>query len=750
MSGTGFRARTIRQRITVVIAAASIAGLLLATIAVTAYDTRTFRPRALRDATTLTAILQANAIPTLLFDDPGAARENLATLRNRPEIAAGELFRADGSPFASYRRAGAPAPPGPPRAGSRFDDRRLFLTTALSSDGRTLGWLRLTYDLPTLGQRLPQYATVAAVVLTAVVTTALLILTTLGLTVAGPLRSLAETVGRLTETRDLTLRVPQTAPDEIGALTAAFNRMLETLQGRDAALEAGAAALRESEARLRLALGAAEMQTWAIRLPGARGDGREPEADDALTRLLADVHPEDRPAVELAVAEAMERGRGLEVEFRVLRGEQERTIALRGQALADPEGAVIRLLGVSQDVTDRRRLERQLLQSQKMEAIGNLAGGIAHDFNNLLTGMLGYLAFVQRKLPADTQLRADVDQVERAARRAAALTSQLLSYARRQMIMPSLVDLGASVRGLEPMLRRLIGEQVAVTSDLEPDLWLTRVDPGQLEQVVVNLAVNARDAMPGGGRLTITTRNVVLDPAEAGRLEVAPGEFVRLTVADTGTGIAPEHAGRIFEPFFTTKPQGQGTGLGLAVCYGIVKQAGGELTVQTEPGHGSAFIAFLPRAPAEPVPAAPALDEMVGGRETILLAEDDAAVREMAARTLREVGYQVLEAEDGLDAVRVAGEHADRIHLLLTDVVMPGKGGGALGSELRRSRPELPVLFISGYPDDITVQRGVAEAEAPLLAKPFTPGDLCRAVRRVLGPGSQGAPDPPAARALAE
>jgi CheY-like chemotaxis protein len=305
------------------------------------------------------------------------------------------------------------------------------------------------------------------------------------------------------------------------------------------------------------------------------------------------------------------------------------------------------------------------------------------------------------------------------------------------MIVPSLVDLDASLRGLEPMLRRLIGEEVTIASDLAPGLWLTRVDPGQLEQVVINLAVNARDAMPQGGRLTIATRNRVLEADQTGRLQLEPGEYVELSVTDTGTGISPEHLEHIFEPFFTTKPQGQGTGLGLAVCYGLVKQAGGELAVETEPGRGSTFTVLLPRAAPGDVPAAPALDERLGGTETILLAEDESMVREMAARSLREVGYDVLEAEDGPSASRLAGEHTGTIHLLLTDVIMPGQSGGALAIEMRKTRPDLRVLFMSGYPDDTLVQRGVLTAEVPLLGKPFTAGGLLRAVRQVLGP------DPP-------
>jgi signal transduction histidine kinase/ActR/RegA family two-component response regulator len=686
----------------------------LAALAVTGYDLATFRPRAVRDASTPAAFLGSNTVPTLLFNDSVAARENLATLRHRPEIGAAAVYRRDGSVFASYLRAGeATLRSGRPSGESVvFERGRLVLTSALASDNQPLGWLRLAYDLPTLPQRLPQYAVVVALVLIGIGSTALLLLTALGRYVATPLRGLAHALGRLTETRDLTVRVPQDAQDEIGSLTAAFNRMLDTLQERDAAL-------RQSEARLRLALTAADMETW----------GGEPAT--ALARLLAAAHPDDRAAVEQAVAQAVAANSTLEIEFRALRDASERVIALRGQAFGDGSGAAPQLMGVLQDVTGRRRLEQQLLQSQKMEAIGNLAGGIAHDFNNLLTGMLGYLAFVRQRLPAASPLAADVDQVERAARRAAALTSQLLSYARRQMVVPTVVDMNQSVRALEPMLARLLGEGVNVATELEPALWPARVDPGQLEQVIVNLAVNGRDAMPAGGRLTLATRNVVL-AAAAERPDLPAGEYAELAVTDAGTGIAPDIIGRIFEPFFTTKPLGQGTGLGLSVCYGIAKQAGGDLAVESHPGQGSTFRMLLPRAAEVPRQGEPTDEDVVGGHETILLVEDDIAVRELAGRALRDAGYWVLEADDGPAAITLAGEHPGTIDLLLTDVVMPQQSGGVLAAELRRTRPSLPVLFMSGYPDDVMVRRGVLVSEAPFLGKPFTPGELRRAARRAI------------------
>jgi signal transduction histidine kinase/ActR/RegA family two-component response regulator len=710
-----YRDWSIRRKIALLIAAASVTGVALAAIAVTAYDLTTFRHRAVRDAATFAAILGSNTVPALLFNDSSAARENLATLEHRPEFAAAAVYRPNGSPFAAYQRPGAsPLAASPPfTAGVVTDPDHLVLTTALQSDDQTIGWLRLRYDLPTLLQRLPQYAVVATVVVMAVGTTAVLLLTALSRLVAVPLRGLARTFGRLTETRDLTLRVPQHASDEMGALATAFNRMLDTLQERDAALQ-------RSEARLRLALAAAQMETWGGDAPSS-----------ALAELVRRVHPDDRAAVQQTMDQALAAGSSVEIEFRSMREREERITALRGQAVKDSDGTS-HLVGVALDVTDRRRLERQLLESQKMEAIGNLAGGIAHDFNNLLTGMLGYLTFARKALPPDSPVAADVEQVERAAKRAAALTSQLLSYARRQMVSPSVLDMNESVRTLEPLLRRLLGETVTVTIAITEPLRRVRIDAGQLEQVIVNLAINARDAMPEGGTLTLATRTVTVGAADAVRRGLAAGDYVELAAMDTGTGIPSDIVDRIFEPFFTTKPQGQGTGLGLSVCYGIAKQAKGDLWVETTVGKGSTFRLLLPSVatPATSATADPSGDT-AGGTETILLVEDDAAVRELAARALREAGYRVLEAENGPAAIAVAGATLGTIDLLLTDVVMPGQSGGALASELRGTRPSLPVLFISGYPDD-TVRSGVVDSEASFLAKPFAPGDLRLAVRKAV------------------
>jgi signal transduction histidine kinase/ActR/RegA family two-component response regulator len=718
-----FASRPIRQKVAILIAFASAFGLLLAALALLLYDITTFKPRVLRDATTQAELVRLNTLPALTFDDSAAAAENLAALAARREIATAAIFRADGRLFAAYKRPGTLelSSRPPTEAGAVFAGGRLILTERLLNEGQPIGWLRMQYLLPGVGDRLIQYAVIGLVVLLALLTAGVLLLDMLGRSVSQPLLALAGATRSITERRDFRVRVPAGMGDEIGTLSAAFNEMVATVQRHEQALQ-------ESEARLRLALEAASLATWMVDLTS------DPSAHRSL---LAPVHPDDRPEVERTMTDAIASGTRFEVEFRQA-GAPERWTALRGQAVLGEDGRPIRVVGVAQDITTRRQLELQLLQAQKMEAIGNLAGGIAHDFNNLLTGMIGYLRFIHRGLPPGSLVRADVEQVEQAANRAAALTSQLLAYARRQMVVPTLLNLNTSITALEPMLRRLLGEDVEIVTALDASLATTRIDPGQFEQVVVNLAVNARDAMPNGGTLRISTTNTYVEPgAKPATGELRPGAYVKLTVSDTGTGMTPEVMQRIFEPFFTTKGPGQGTGLGLAMCYGIIKQAEGHIEVSSEPGRGSTFTVYLPRAVdrAAPAPDQPRpLDDepVVGGTETVLLAEDESSVRGLAARALREAGYTVLEAAGSPAAEWMAAQHEGTIDLLVTDVVMPTFNGRELAQRVCRSRPGLRVLYISGYAADAAVRRGVLEEGAPFLAKPFTPADLTRAVRRVL------------------
>jgi signal transduction histidine kinase len=385
---------------------------------------------------------------------------------------------------------------------------------------------------------------------------------------------------------------------------------------------------------------------------------------------------------------------------------------------------------------DRQALEAQLLQSQKMEAVGQLAGGVAHDFNNMLTVISGYSAILLETLDAADPNRGDIEEIRGAAERAAGLTRQLLAFSRKQVLQPRVVDLNSEViTGLEKMLRRLIGEDIELVTSLDGHLGLVNADPGQLEQVIVNLAVNARDAMPDGGRLVIETANMELGAEHAGRhIGVKAGRYVMLAVTDTGSGMKPETMARMFEPFFTTKEQGKGTGLGLATVYGIVKQSGGDIWVYSEPGHGTSFKIYLPLVEEPKSAAVPASTKAhdYAGTETILLVEDDETLRLLARRILQSRGYTVLEARDGEQALAICGQPATRIDLVATDAVMPKMNGRVLAERLATLRPRLRVLFMSGYTDDDMLRRGIMDPRMAFLQKPFTPEGLAKKVREVL------------------
>ncbi len=391
---------------------------------------------------------------------------------------------------------------------------------------------------------------------------------------------------------------------------------------------------------------------------------------------------------------------------------------------------------ILRDISEKRRLEAQLLQSQKMEGIGRLAGGVAHDFNNLLMGIFNYLTLATRKLEADHPALAPLEHVKEAAERAASLTRQLLIFARKQVVRPTVLAPGDVVSGLAPMLQRLIGEDVKLRTVVAGNAGKVLADSSQLEQIVMNLALNARDAMPSGGTLTIEISNIRLDEAYCrNRVGATPGPHVMLAVTDTGTGMTPDVLSRLFEPFFTTKPPGKGTGLGLATCHGIVEQSGGHIAVYSEPGRGTSFKVFLKRivdASAEDTSVEVDPETPRGGIETILLVEDNAMVRDLAVDALREAGYHVLLAEDGLEALRLASAHPQPIDLLVTDVVMPEMSGVALAERLTAERPGLRVIFMSGYTDETIAHHGVEKGSSVFLSKPFMTDTLLVKVREVL------------------
>jgi signal transduction histidine kinase/ActR/RegA family two-component response regulator len=400
------------------------------------------------------------------------------------------------------------------------------------------------------------------------------------------------------------------------------------------------------------------------------------------------------------------------------------------------------------DTTERRALESQLLQAQKMEAVGRLAGGIAHDFNNMLTAVMSYSDLLLQDLALTDPRREDVAEIASAARRAASLTRQLLAFSRQQVLQSWALDLNATVTEIEKMLGRLIGADVEVVTRLDPQLGIVKVDPGQIEQVLMNLAVNARDAMVNGGRLTIETSNIILDEHYVrSHPGIAAGHYVTLSVSDTGSGMTPEVRTRIFEPFFTTKDRGKGTGLGLSTVYGIVKQSGGHITVHSEVGHGTTFRIHLPRVDGAMAAAVPHVREALGhrGSEAILLVEDDVAVRTVVGRILRTSGYVVHEASNGTEALRIADDPATAPDLIITDIVMPEMGGHEFVRRLHDRGQVARLLFMSGYAEYDASDNPSTPGDTPFIEKPFTMEALARKVREVLdrpapGPAPAAAP----------
>jgi two-component system, cell cycle sensor histidine kinase and response regulator CckA len=401
--------------------------------------------------------------------------------------------------------------------------------------------------------------------------------------------------------------------------------------------------------------------------------------------------------------------------------------------ILDQEGRPRYLLGMSEDITDRKHLEDQLRQSQKMEAVGQLAGGIAHDFNNLLTGILGYSDLLLGRIGANDPARADAEEIKRAGERAASLTRQLLAFGRRQFLQPKVMDLNLVVADLERLLRRLIGEHIELITQPAPALGRVRADPGQVQQVIMNLVLNARDAMSRGGRLTIETANLRADqigPSRQGT--VHPGSYVMLAVTDTGCGMDADILARVFEPFFTTKEPGKGTGLGLSTVYGIVMQSGGCLEVRSEPQHGTRFMVYLPRIEAETDEAGSGrTPTAAAGEGTVLLVEDEEIVRKMTASVLEENGYRVLAAGLGSDALRLAEQYDGVIHLLVTDIVMPHMSGPEVARRLSPLRPDMKVLFMSGYAGEDVLAHGLSLRGTVFLQKPFTPSVLLSKVREL-------------------
>ena len=521
-------------------------------------------------------------------------------------------------------------------------------------------------------------------------------------------------------------------------------RATDPLVTEDIARQVEAArVLRDNEERLRYTLSAARVGTWEMdrysgqmRWSATMGPlfGIEPKDLPATRERLIDlIHPDDRGEVTASLLRKIDDRAEHEIQFRALQPDGSYKW-INGRSRLTDTGGSLQLVGACIDITEQKQLEEQLRQAAKMDAIGKLAGGIAHDFNNMLTAILGFGEFLLEDLPPGDPRRPQVEEIMKAGRRAAELTSQLLAFSRRQLLQPKIVDVNSAVTDIIVMLRRLIGENIRLTANLAPDAAMVRADPVQLQQILMNLCINARDAMPQGGELTIDIANVDFDDTySVQNFKVEPGSYVMIAVTDTGVGMTEEVRVRLFEPFFTTKRRGEGTGLGLATVYGAIKQAGGYVWAHGEPGKGSAFKVYLPRidgyAADEPALAGAASG---AGSETILLVEDEDAVRLLTCTILARAGYRVIEAADASEAMAKFAGAADSIALLLTDVVLPGSSGSELYRELFPRNPRLKVVYMSGYTDDSVFRTGGLEPGAVFIQKPFSAEMLKQKIREAI------------------
>ncbi|HUZ08147.1 MAG TPA: ATP-binding protein, partial [Candidatus Paceibacterota bacterium] len=508
-------------------------------------------------------------------------------------------------------------------------------------------------------------------------------------------------------------------------------------------------ALRESEAMLRESQIIANLGTYVHDVASGRWNSSEllnrvfgigAPYDRSVAGWVDLIHPDDRATMAAHLREeVLAQHQPFNKEYRIIRHDDraERWVHGLGKLEFDDQGRPVKLIGTIQDITEHKRIEAHLIQSQKMETVGKLAGGIAHEFNSILTAIIGQAELLLGDLPAGSPLAQNATAICQAADRAATLTRQLLAYGRKQFLRPEPLNLNQVITGMTGVLSHLMGgEKTEVNIMPAAGLKTVKADAGQIEQVIMNLAMNARDAMPGGGKLTLETANVAFDPDDVGRYpELKPGGYVMLAISDTGRGMSGSVKAHAFEPFFTTKDVGQGTGLGLSTCYGIIKQSGGHISVYSEPGRGTTFKIYLPQAePPAPASVAP-LDApgLPRGTETILLVEDDQALREMAATLLRRLGYTVLAAANGVEALSVKQQRdVGHVDLLFTDVVMPHMSGKELADRVRVLFPHTKILFTSAYTENAVVHQGVLNKDMALLPKPFTPSALARKLREVL------------------
>ena len=746
---------SIRQKLQTIVMVTSAAALLVASVVFTLYDRSTFLLARTQDLSAAARMVGSNSTAALSFGDAKSAREVLSALQAQQNVINACIYTKDGRVFASYSRDAADSDFSPPPAQAQSTaivKHNMVLFQPITLNGKSIGTIFIEADLTDLSARLTRYLEIDFLVLLASLGVAFLLSTRLQRVISGPIRELADTALSVTTREHYSIRATKRSDDEIGLLFDQFNSMLDRIQQGDLALQEAHSELENRVAERTSYLNALiENSPLAIMVldSGQKIQLCNPAFENLfqcvpqedIGKSVAALFPNEKTLPE-ASADSGATSNETPVSLTTRRKRKDGSfvdVELHLVPLT-VKGRVLGSLGIYQDVTEKRMLERQLRMAQKMEAIGRLSGGIAHDFNNLLGVIIGYIQVMKRSLIPGNSSYEYAEEIEKAGQRAVSLTRQLLAFSRQQVLEPVILNLNTLVSEMEKMLPRLIGEDIQLNLILDPAIGHVKADPGQIEQVVMNLAVNGRDAMPDGGKLTIQTANVELDVAFVREHPGSvPGQYVMLAVTDTGTGMDPETQAQCFEPFFTTKGRDKGTGLGLATVYGVVKQSSGYITVESEKGTGALFKVYLPRIghPAVTRSESSQAPMTLRGSETVLLVEDAEPLRKLAHMFLRDNGYQVLTAADGSEAQQVAAQYPGPIHLLLTDVVMPGINGRVLAERLAPRHPAMKVLYISGYTDSFIAGHGVLEEGVHLLHKPFTEEALMRKVRELLDVGRE-------------
>jgi PAS domain S-box-containing protein len=741
---------SIRQKLQTIVMATSAAALLVASMVFTLYDRSTFLRAKMQDLSVAAKMVGSNSTAALSFGDAKSAGEILSALQAKQNVINACIYTKNGKVFASYSRDGGQSDFSPLPAqiqSTAIVNDHMVLFQPITLNGNSIGTIFMEADLSDLSERLTRFLEIDLLVLLVSLGVAFLLSTRLHRVISDPIRELADTALSVSSRENYSIRATKQGDDEIGLLFDQFNSMLDRIQQRDTALQEAHKELEDRVAERTSYLNALiENSPLAILVldSGRKVQLFNPAFENLfqciyqedIGKPVADLFPNEKTLPEASAASGAASGKTrVSLITRRKRNDGSYVDVEIHLVPLTVKGRVLGSLGIYQDVTERRVLEKQLQMAQKMEAVGRLSGGIAHDFNNLLGVILGYIQVIKRTLVTGDSLFEYAEEIEKASRRAVSLTRQLLAFSRQQVLEPVVLILNTLVADMEKMLPRLIGEDIDLKLILDPALGQVKADPGQLEQVLMNLAVNARDAMPDGGKLTIQTANAEIDEAFVREHPGAvAGKYVTLTVTDTGTGMDSETQAQIFEPFFTTKGRDKGTGLGLATVYGVVKQSNGYITVESEKGKGSLFTIYLPRVETHVIAPAKSSPEPLNtrGSETILLVEDAEPLRRLAALFLKENGYHVVTAKDGSDAQQVAAQISGPIDLLLTDVVMPGINGRVLAERLAPDHPGMKILYMSGYTDSFIAGHGVLEPGVHMLRKPLTEEVLLRKVRELL------------------